>query len=712
MSRGRSYNLAVKVTGDVKDAQSSLSSLQKSTQKFGKSMQSMGRTMTLGVTAPLIALGAVGFKEFAEQQTLLAQTQAVIKSTGGTANITAKQVQAMTNAMARKTGFDDEAIARGQNLLLTFTAIRNEAGKGNDMFTQSTRVMADMSVALGQDTKSSAIQLGKALQDPVKGITALRRVGVAFTSDQKAQIEALVESGNVMGAQKLIMKELNKEFGGSAEAYGKTLPGAMAKLKMSFEDIAASIVVNLVPWVEKAAAVAEKWMAKLEGLNPQQKKLAAILAVVAAAAGPVLVIVGTLVTAIGALISPVGLVVLAVAAAAVGFGILYKKSDTFRRIVHKVSEVVKIAAVWLFNVYKKVALFYLSIATAIVKSRAFKATLGFLITVFKNLPLVWVIRNFGLVRDKLEGAWKWAKNLASKLSDGLSVAMEKVKQLAGGVSEKFGAVAQKVANALQPKLEWLKKNAATALEPLKTVAQKIRDLFASMYNKLKAVGSKIGSVVSQLGKIPGIGDFGRSTDVISAVVGSGGSGALPQGVASSLSPFAALARRQGLQITSGYRPGAVTADGNPSDHGTGHAIDVSNSTGPTPQMQMTALLATLLPGVKQVIYSPLGIYNAGSGWSALAKGSATERIHYNHVHIAAYKHGGIVDRPHLGMVGEAGREAIVPLGGNARARRDRARVLGEAGLSGGVTVNQYFTGEPDPFVAARRAKATLRSLGS
>ena len=75
-----------------------------------------------------------------------------------------------------------------------------------------------MSPVLGTDASGSAIQLGKALNDPIKGITALTRVGVTFTEQQKDQITTLVESGKTIDAQKIILGELQKEFGGSAEA--------------------------------------------------------------------------------------------------------------------------------------------------------------------------------------------------------------------------------------------------------------------------------------------------------------------------------------------------------------------------------------------------------------------------------------------------------------------------------------------------------------
>ena len=54
-----------------------------------------------------------------------------------------------TAALSKKSGIDDEVIKSGANMLLTFTNIRNEAGKGNDVFNQTLPILNDMSVALG-----------------------------------------------------------------------------------------------------------------------------------------------------------------------------------------------------------------------------------------------------------------------------------------------------------------------------------------------------------------------------------------------------------------------------------------------------------------------------------------------------------------------------------------------------------------------------------
>ena len=182
-----------------------------------------------------------------EVEQINAQTAAAIRSTGGAAGATAAQISDMANAIEAATGVSGEMIQRGENLLLTFTNVKNAAGQGNDVFNQTTKIMADMSVALGQDASASAMQLGKALNDPIKGVTALQRVGVSFTESQKASIESMVKHGKTLEAQKLILGELNKEFGGSAEAFGRTWPGVLAKAEAAWENLGDSLLGPLMP---------------------------------------------------------------------------------------------------------------------------------------------------------------------------------------------------------------------------------------------------------------------------------------------------------------------------------------------------------------------------------------------------------------------------------------------------------------------------------
>lgn len=188
----------------------------------------------------------LGASELIEAETQMAQTEQRIKSTGGAAKVTKDDVRALADGIQDLTGMDAEAVQEGQNLLLTFTRIRDEAGKGNDIFSRSTGIMADMSVALGTDMRSAALQLGKALNDPIKGVTALGRAGVQLTAQQKEQIAAFVESGDILSAQKIILKELETQVGGSAEAMGNTTQGKLQKFARAWEDLTSSIVLGAV----------------------------------------------------------------------------------------------------------------------------------------------------------------------------------------------------------------------------------------------------------------------------------------------------------------------------------------------------------------------------------------------------------------------------------------------------------------------------------
>jgi phage-related minor tail protein len=154
-------------------------------QYWGNSVDASKKFM-LGVTAAAaatVAFGVSSVKAFEESQNVIAQTNAVLKSTGNIAGVTADQVTKLASALEKQTKFSDEDVRSVENLLLTFTSIKA------DIFPQATKTVLDMATALGEDTKSASIQLGKALQDPINGITALRRVGVNFSDKQKEVIQ-------------------------------------------------------------------------------------------------------------------------------------------------------------------------------------------------------------------------------------------------------------------------------------------------------------------------------------------------------------------------------------------------------------------------------------------------------------------------------------------------------------------------------------------
>jgi hypothetical protein len=212
---------------------------------LGGALAGIGVTKLIGDT----------LSEAREAQKVGALTEQTIKSTGGAARVTAKHVGDLATAISNKIGVDDEAIQSGENMLLTFKNIRNEAGKGNDIFDQTVKATTDLAAAMAaasggeMDFRSASIQVGKALNDPIKGVTALSRVGVTFTEQQKKQIKALVESGDTMKAQKIILKELKSEFGGAAKSQATDADRA----RVAIGNLEEQIGTALLPVVDDLA---------------------------------------------------------------------------------------------------------------------------------------------------------------------------------------------------------------------------------------------------------------------------------------------------------------------------------------------------------------------------------------------------------------------------------------------------------------------------
>ncbi len=176
----------------VSKANKSLSTLSTRTVAAGTAIGvGIERIAEKGLTLLGNAIGE-GIQGALTLEKAMAQTQAVITSTGGVAGVTAGQVRDLANSLEDVSTVDDKTIQQGENLLLTFTAI------GKDIFPAVTAAAVNMAVALNKgdaataDIDASSIRLGKALQDPLKGLTALQKVGVNV-SQLKPQIAALFQ---------------------------------------------------------------------------------------------------------------------------------------------------------------------------------------------------------------------------------------------------------------------------------------------------------------------------------------------------------------------------------------------------------------------------------------------------------------------------------------------------------------------------------------
>lgn len=155
-----------------------------------------------------------------------------------------QNLQKVADELGKATLFNQEDFDRGFALLTSFQSI------GVGAYERVATAAADVAQITGQDVNSSLLQLAKALQDPERGLTALARSGTTFTESQKEQIKQLVKSGDLLQAQDLILREIEKQYGNAAKVAGSSgFAGSVDSLGESFRDFQEKLATGVLPIV-------------------------------------------------------------------------------------------------------------------------------------------------------------------------------------------------------------------------------------------------------------------------------------------------------------------------------------------------------------------------------------------------------------------------------------------------------------------------------
>jgi hypothetical protein len=480
-------------------------------------------------------------------------------------------------------------------------------------------------VAMGKDMKSSAILVGKALNDPVKGATALSRAGVQLTEDQKDLIKSMVEGstaalalshtldekltpaqykqalqmesagmsvqeiakkmnldftpaqikaaeemtkgGRVVEAQKILLGELETQFGGSAEAAGKTFAGQIAIARERLTNFSGTMVEKSIPVMQSLGRVVN------EHLVPAFKSI-------------------------------VGWV-----------------RDNVVPILRKLWEVGK-------ETWQGIA--------RVLKEN--EEPIGRIMGALKTLgeTALWLVEK--VVIPVLKPLFTTVLPLAL----GFTIkAMDAWLTILGKIKDGLG---------------WLRDKGGAAIGAIWKVAEKplglMTDAFGLWWSAVSKIIDGVKWLIENVGKIPkpslpslpDVNPFGDAHR-------SGGINLM--GASPIMTPFAVSASAHGLSVSSGLRPGARTRHGTLSDHALGKALDLVG-----PASAMASFFKGLVGnrGVKQAFYDPLGSIFGGA-WSSYREGG-----HSDHVHVATYDKGGYL-RPGWNLAfNGTGRPEAVGLG--------------------------------------------------
>lgn len=517
-------------TGSLQKMQSNLEPATAASKAFAVGLAAVG--------VASVAAGAYMVGQARESVAVQKQLEAVLLSTHGAAGLFIKDLNDQATALSKMTNYTDDAVNSAQAMLLTFTNVKGP------IFQEAIGTILDMSTALGQDLKSSAIQLGKALNDPIDGVNALRRVGVSFSQEQQDVIKSLVETGRTAEAQRLILKELATEFGGSAKA----VADPWIQAKNSLGEAAESIGMKLLPAINAmasavnafATSVLPVWIDNaqklMEFLQDWPVVLYAISGAIIGALLPAFVAMSVAaVTAFAGLaiaLAPfliggaiIGALVAGVVWLVQNWEMIAAKANEIWMVVVNAFTQMKDAIGAIFNAIGSLVTLYVAFITGLILT-AFEAMGIDLLAVLEGIQAgfaaavgavqeIWTVA-WGVISEVTTAAWGAITGVVSAgwgaLSALFASASEPVKALWSALWEQIGGVVTSVWEGIK----------ATIFGAINEIISKVNSVIESINSIAKKGGDALGVKVPSLPRIPKLAEGGIVTRPTLAMIGEGG----------------------------------------------------------------------------------------------------------------------------------------------------------------------------------------------
>lgn len=680
---GNAFSGVKKELGGVKGM---LAGVQDRANRVGKSMRNIGAGMSLGVTAPIAAMGKQMVGLYDTQMKAEAAVGTAIKSTGGAAGKSLSDLKDLASGLQEITVFGDEDILRNVTApLLTFTKIHGE------VFGQAQETVLDYATLMKTDLSTASVMVGKALNDPIKGVAALGKAGVQFTDDQKGMIKSLVEGGDAAGAQALVLKELQFQFEGQARAAALTPLGQWDQLSGLIGDVKEQLGEQIVPFLKPVAVQAKAAIKWLGDLSPEVKRNIVVIGGLAAAVGPLVAGMGLLVmgvTAVGGAFATMGALLLAnplflaIAVMAGGAYLIYRNWDGidswFERKFGSLHSLAGNFSSWMsgkFSVDQQAARDNFMIIWSGLPD--FGGDIWTLISSDSSNGIAEVKRvlnNFtlqGILQNAFDGIGPWVSSKWDEVRNATDLSWASIREnLAtnyspqvliysawSGIGDWFAGLSGGIAQAFVQIWDAVTNETTTWPEKMKQVG---RDVVGGLISGLKDVPLTPQAVIMDVGR--------GMVDSIKGVLKSKSPSRVFMGIGKDVV--------DGLAI--GLQDNAKTAIGGMVELGRGLIVEAENNISIIGSFRdgaksiFTSVLtrAQTFKGALSGILGGIGSNLMNTGASSLfdaiwpfAKGGA-----FSGGNVVPFAKGGVVNSPTLfgmsggtGLMGEAGPEAIMPL---------------------------------------------------
>jgi hypothetical protein len=274
--------LKVKIGADASSFHREMNKVEGKSTTMAQKMKSAGKAAAIGIgviavaaAAAAVAVGRLGIKmiDIGENANTaddrLAHIVKQMNVFGGESEKVSDRLLKVARAQSMATAVDIKSIKATQAKLATFKELLATADEVGGSFDRATQAALDMAAAGFGEAEQNAVQLGKALQDPIKGITALARSGVTFTQQEKDKIRTLVESNRILEAQRLILTAIETQVGGTAAKTANGLAKIKNAISLVIEDAAKPLARSFEQVAQTVMDMGPKIEAFMESLAPK-----------------------------------------------------------------------------------------------------------------------------------------------------------------------------------------------------------------------------------------------------------------------------------------------------------------------------------------------------------------------------------------------------------------------------------------------------------
>ena len=305
MSR-RIADLLIKIGADSYEFQQKAQQVEKDMGRLEKKLTSVGKSLSMKLTAPLMALGAVSLNNADVQQQAEARLLTALK---GRSDVQQRLLTQASELQSRSI-LGDEVIIGQQAYLASLGMTEVQIGK---VIEAAAQLSAATGMTLESAVKNLAKTFGGLTGELGESIPKLKE----FTTEQLKNGEAV--------------DFILENYKGFAETAAKEGLGAVKQLKNAWGDFLEQIGSTMLPAVNNLAQALSRAVGVLQSMSPLSQKLIIAIGGIAAAIGPLSLAIGGVIKMLPmmaagftAMLSPVGLVVAAILA--LGAAFVYAKN--------------------------------------------------------------------------------------------------------------------------------------------------------------------------------------------------------------------------------------------------------------------------------------------------------------------------------------------------------------------------------------------------